>query len=130
MPSSAWKKEEHTSELQSLRHLVCRLLLEKTTGSASLITSRILRRVSPRQSPSSPLLFEMSSDAGGFSLAPKFLIFSSVPKSLFPIRFDCQILFFGPNLTELYCSRLEQQDRSCICRRETGPAPQFRGVEI
>src|SRR5438045_7216761 len=28
--SSAWaRSEEHTSELQSLRHLVCRLLLEK-----------------------------------------------------------------------------------------------------
>src|SRR5205814_8787566 len=25
----AWRSEEHTSELQSLRHLVCRLLLEK-----------------------------------------------------------------------------------------------------
>src|ERR1019366_3054528 len=36
MPSSAWKKdvcrsEEHTSELQSLTNLVCRLLLEKNT---------------------------------------------------------------------------------------------------
>src|ERR1039458_3046967 len=29
MPSSAWRSEEHTSELQSLRHLVCRLLLGK-----------------------------------------------------------------------------------------------------
>src|ERR1039458_2005429 len=28
--SAAWRSEEHTSELQSLRHLVCRLLLEKT----------------------------------------------------------------------------------------------------
>src|SRR5262245_63954761 len=29
-PSPApWRSEEHTSELQSLRHLVCRLLLEK-----------------------------------------------------------------------------------------------------
>src|SRR5947199_9842631 len=29
-PTSAWvRSEEHTSELQSLRHLVCRLLLEK-----------------------------------------------------------------------------------------------------
>src|SRR5258705_1366388 len=27
--SSRWRSEEHTSELQSLRHLVCRLLLEK-----------------------------------------------------------------------------------------------------
>src|SRR6202453_4718348 len=30
-PPSA-RSEEHTSELQSRRHLVCRLLLEKTTG--------------------------------------------------------------------------------------------------
>src|SRR5262245_62883097 len=28
-PMTAWRSEEHTSELQSLRHLVCRLLLEK-----------------------------------------------------------------------------------------------------
>src|SRR5437899_12441692 len=28
-PSYALRSEEHTSELQSLRHLVCRLLLEK-----------------------------------------------------------------------------------------------------
>src|SRR5947199_6296509 len=28
------RSEEHTSELQSLRHLVCRLLLEKRKGSA------------------------------------------------------------------------------------------------
>src|ERR1019366_8680616 len=38
MPSSAWKKdvcrsEEHTSELQSLTNLVCRLLLEKNHDS-------------------------------------------------------------------------------------------------
>src|ERR1035438_729972 len=30
--SSTWRSEEHTSELQSLRHLVCRLLLEKNNG--------------------------------------------------------------------------------------------------
>src|SRR2546425_8332493 len=33
--SSSWRSEEHTSELQSLAYLVCRLLLEKkkkTTG--------------------------------------------------------------------------------------------------
>src|SRR5258705_1887517 len=28
-PAAAMRSEEHTSELQSLRHLVCRLLLEK-----------------------------------------------------------------------------------------------------
>src|SRR5947199_3429642 len=27
--ANEWRSEEHTSELQSLRHLVCRLLLEK-----------------------------------------------------------------------------------------------------
>src|ERR1019366_8137073 len=40
MPSSAWKKdvcrsEEHTSELQSLTNLVCRLLLEKNIKELS-----------------------------------------------------------------------------------------------
>src|ERR1035441_4270181 len=29
-PDKNYRSEEHTSELQSLRHLVCRLLLEKT----------------------------------------------------------------------------------------------------
>src|ERR1035441_10940677 len=29
--TGAYRSEEHTSELQSLRHLVCRLLLEKKT---------------------------------------------------------------------------------------------------
>src|SRR5437899_5512880 len=29
VPLHAYRSEEHTSELQSLRHLVCRLLLEK-----------------------------------------------------------------------------------------------------
>src|SRR4051795_7741431 len=43
MPSSACKKnarsEEHTSELQSHSHLVCRLLLEKKTSFAGSTTS-------------------------------------------------------------------------------------------
>src|SRR5205814_6086743 len=37
-PSS--RSEEHTSELQSLRHLVCRLLLEKKKTSKLLHTAR------------------------------------------------------------------------------------------
>src|ERR1039458_10793001 len=32
-PSFSMRSEEHTSELQSLRHLVCRLLLEKKTNN-------------------------------------------------------------------------------------------------
>src|SRR5262245_65307116 len=33
------RSEEHTSELQSLRHLVCRLLLEKTKKNKIIILS-------------------------------------------------------------------------------------------
>src|SRR6202522_4544545 len=32
--ASGWRSEEHTSELQSRRHLVCRLLLEKKNNHA------------------------------------------------------------------------------------------------
>jgi hypothetical protein len=38
---------------------------------------RILLRVSPRQSPSSATLFEMSSDADWPAFAPDFFMFSS-----------------------------------------------------
>src|SRR5947207_2753768 len=48
-----------------------------TSGSASLMSLRILLRVSPRQSPSSAILFEMSSDADRPWLAPDFFMFSS-----------------------------------------------------
>src|SRR5438445_3363311 len=48
-----------------------------TSGSASLIRLRILPRVSPRQSPSSAILFEMSSDADWPWPAPDFFMFSS-----------------------------------------------------
>src|SRR5436853_1178847 len=47
-PGSAWgrRSEEHTSELQSLRHLVCRLLLEKKkkrTAAAAYVHTQTLR---------------------------------------------------------------------------------------
>src|SRR5881396_637159 len=48
-----------------------------TSGSASLMSLRILLRVCPRQSPSSAILFEMSSDADWPWLAPDFFMFSS-----------------------------------------------------
>src|ERR1041384_8443069 len=40
-----WRSEEHTSELQSLAYLVCRLLLEKKTGHSD----RILRPLGQAQ---------------------------------------------------------------------------------
>src|SRR5436853_2121721 len=42
------RSEEHTSELQSLRHLVCRLLLEKKKREVK-VTARDLRCVSGAQ---------------------------------------------------------------------------------
>src|SRR5512146_1778900 len=47
------------------------------SGSASLMSVRILPRVSPRQSASSAILFEMSSDADWPRLASGFVMFSS-----------------------------------------------------
>src|SRR3989442_6350090 len=40
------RSEEHTSELQSRPHLVCRLLLEKKKMEAQATTPRVLRRCS------------------------------------------------------------------------------------
>jgi hypothetical protein len=45
-----------------------------TSGFAALMSVRILLRVSPRQSPSSAVLFEMSSDADWPWLAPDFFM--------------------------------------------------------
>ena len=46
-------------------------------GSASSMSLRTLARVSPRQSPSSAILFEMSSEADWPWLAPDYFMFSS-----------------------------------------------------
>src|SRR5258706_1766231 len=51
MPSSAWssdvcssdRSEEHTSELQSLTNLVCRLLLEKKKNTSNMQTLNNLK---------------------------------------------------------------------------------------
>src|SRR5579862_4388884 len=56
-----------------------------TSGSASLMSVRILLRVSPRHSPSSAILSEMSSDADWPWadwpwLAPDFFMFLSYPR--------------------------------------------------
>src|SRR3989442_6865803 len=41
-----WRSEEHTSELQSRPHLVCRLLLEKKKHPANRSTSRVVTLLS------------------------------------------------------------------------------------
>src|SRR5262245_64158293 len=44
----AARSEEHTSELQSLRHLVCRLLLEKIKMTVPNLVSKEIRRFPDR----------------------------------------------------------------------------------
>src|ERR1035441_10746794 len=49
------RSEEHMSELQSLRHLVCRLLLEKNSKSARPLPSTPARgRLQPRSASGPP----------------------------------------------------------------------------
>src|SRR5205814_7444406 len=45
------RSEEHTSELQSLRHLVCRLLLEKKKYLSPIFTLDLLPPVEHRRFP-------------------------------------------------------------------------------
>src|SRR2546429_5192361 len=52
-PAHRARSEEHTSELQSRLHLVCRLLLEKKNNSHYLIASRI-RCTPPNSIPPPP----------------------------------------------------------------------------
>ena len=49
-----------------------------TSGSAFLMSVRILLRVSPRQSPNSAILFEMSCDGSWPWLASDFFMFSPI----------------------------------------------------
>src|SRR5437899_7261054 len=42
-PAVEFRSEEHTSELQSLRHLVCRLLLEKKKQNTDDQSSNLLQ---------------------------------------------------------------------------------------
>src|SRR5437899_9194041 len=44
---SHYRSEEHTSELQSLRHLVCRLLLEKKKNKTIIRVTSSLRSIGP-----------------------------------------------------------------------------------
>src|SRR6201999_4660941 len=45
---AAFRSEEHTSELQSLRHLVCRLLLEKNKRCSRVKAKSLSEWIDPR----------------------------------------------------------------------------------
>src|SRR5947199_5598638 len=48
-PSACRRSEEHTSELQSLRQLVCRLLLEKKKNLRNVALARVCKWAGPRR---------------------------------------------------------------------------------
>src|ERR1035438_3921055 len=57
------RSEEHTSELQSLRHLVCRLLLEKkNTMIARWASANRSARAHPRCRPRTSIVFFFFND--------------------------------------------------------------------
>src|ERR1039458_8892775 len=51
---NASRSEEHTSELQSLRHLVCRHLLEKRSRPAPITSPAATNSISPASLPHTP----------------------------------------------------------------------------
>src|SRR5690348_6329879 len=78
----AGRSEEHTSELQSPVHLVCRLLLEKKKNKRPIVSSRRRCRNSPPSPPAAGL-----STGSGVRTSPRCLpaidIRSSLPSVLF-----------------------------------------------
>src|ERR1039458_2132907 len=83
MPSSACRSEEHTSELQSLRHLVCRLLLEKN-NSRTLGVSCIVPRASGAHQPR----------LGSPRLSSELVEWNDVPRPAAPRGVGVPFLFF------------------------------------
>src|ERR1035441_4719373 len=88
------RSEEHTSELQSLRHLVCRLLLEKTNahqlGVADLLVAlRVLAHQTPEVvllcvQPASPQWLTEWSPAVAAVLPAFFFLKDGAPPSIPP----------------------------------------------
>src|ERR1700736_2324036 len=93
-----------------------------TSGSASLMSLRILLSVSPRQSPSSTILFEMSSEADWPWLAPDFFMFSSWK---FQIYFICKTVEDSRVRLEVLS---KEKQASVFCVRLVGRIPQFQPV--
>src|SRR2546422_2991754 len=52
LPRCSWRSEEHTSELQSRLHLVCRLLLEKKKNETAPDDRDVVQRPSHCRPPS------------------------------------------------------------------------------
>src|SRR5919197_2405487 len=89
-----------------------------TSRSASLMSLRILLKVSPRQSPSSAILLSISSDGDWPSVEPDSFMFSSKPRrDLLQQRVDAREALFAPSSTP-YCmvvSRCSVVSKRIVC---------------
>src|SRR6476619_6586876 len=80
--STAGRSEEHTSELQSLTNLVCRLLLEKKKRKSVRHSRKINTRLAPPSRPRYSRVFQLQS---GSFFRFFFLMIRRPPRStLFP----------------------------------------------
>src|SRR5947199_272949 len=102
------RSEEHTSELQSLRHIVCRLLLEKKKFLVSMQISisslqthnvnrcgrsrHLARKLSLRRKRSSPNVFEMAATETITSISLIKLIRVSLGTVRHPRRFKIVVI--------------------------------------
>src|ERR1035441_316837 len=88
--SSVKRSEEHTSELQSLRHLVCRLLLEKKTHDAEVAAAgapvALAARATGGGVRARPVIDPTSSAAPGIGQPVPCIVFFLMPRR--PARFS------------------------------------------
>src|SRR5205814_1185219 len=83
--------EEHTSELQSLRQLVCRLLLEKKNNRCGR-SRHLARKLSLMRKRSSPNVFEMAATETITSIILIKLIRVSLGTVRHPRRFKIVVI--------------------------------------
>src|SRR6267378_1015743 len=87
------RSEEHTSELQSRRDLVCRLLLEKKNAARARACRRLTRSGEPRLNSSHITIYTLS-------LHDALPIFAGADEEARPL--DLTFFFNDPATTEIY----------------------------
>src|SRR5690349_6409755 len=88
LSTSKMRSEEHTSELQSRRDVVCRLLLEKKNGRSR----HLARKLSLRRKRSSPNVFEVAATETITSIILSKLIRVSLGTVRHPRRFKIVVI--------------------------------------
>src|ERR1039458_5136265 len=93
------RSEEHTSEFQSLRHLVCRLLLEKKPPPIASVPLFLLRTPPPTNSTSARNTALARPASGGFGYGVKVDDLIVARMFFFQLSAAPRNLHFYPNRT-------------------------------